>query len=78
MPQISYSGPVCSLKILPTGAGSMLLEARSLCMETDLDVLESSVYLVYCLDSGRPLVAIQRQTMANQVHINHEASWGSS
>ena len=56
----------------------MLLEARSLCMETDLDVLESSVYLVYCLDSERPLVAIQRQTMANQVHINHEASWGSS
>ena len=22
-------------------------------METDLDVLESSVYLVYCLDSGQ-------------------------
>ena len=39
-------------------------------METDLDVLESSVYLVYCLDSRQHLVAIQCQTMANQVHIN--------
>ena len=47
-------------------------------METDLDVLKSSVYLVYCLGSGRPLVAIQIQMMANRVHINREASWGSS
>ena len=39
-------------------------------METDLDVLKSSVYLVYCLDSGRPLVAIQRQRLANGAHIS--------
>ena len=40
-PQIPYSVPVCLCKILRMGPGCVLLEARSLCMETDLDVLES-------------------------------------
>ena len=47
-------------------------------METDPDALESSGHLVYCLDSGRPLVVIQRQRMANRAHRSYEASWGSS
>lgn len=46
--EMPYTVPVHSWKILSMGAGSVLLEARCLCIETDLDALES---LVQCLDS---------------------------
>ena len=77
-PQIPYSVPAHSCKVLPMGAVSVLLEARSLCMETDLDVLESqwrpSVLLEQWAGRACPLVAIQCQRMANRARINYKAS----
>ena len=60
------------------GAGSVLLDARSLCVETDLDVLESQGLPGVLLGqwAGREcrLAVIQHQRMANRAHISYEAS----
>ena len=47
------------------GAGSVLLEARSLCTEADLDVLDSSDSLEHCLDSGQAESALWRLSNVN-------------
>ena len=79
-PQIPYPVPVHSCKILPMGAGSVLLEARSLCMETDVDILESHwqphVLLGQWAGWECPLAAIQHQRMASWAQISYKASWG--
>ena len=55
------------------GEGSVLLEARPLCVETDLYVLESQglpgVLLGQWAGRECPLVAIHRQWLASGAHI---------
>ena len=64
------------------GEGSVLLEARPLCVETDLYVLESQglpgVLLGQWAGRECPLAAFRCQRMANRAHTNYKASWGSS
>ena len=71
--------PVASDGLWP--AGFVLLEARSLCMETDLDVLESQglpgALIGQWAGPEYPLVAIQNQRMAYRTHISYKPSWGS-
>ena len=59
----------------------MLFEARNLCMEIDLDVLESQGLPGALIGqwAGRecPLVVIKHQRMVNRAHISYEASWGA-
>ena len=72
--------PCLLVQTLAQGADSVLLEARSLCMEADLDVLDSRRLPGALLGqrAGRecPLVAIQCQWLANPAHISSKASWG--